>query len=289
MLACCTASRYQPCSVKVCWLVRRRKIDAFLDLAYQFRQHFLDQFLLMRIDGAVVMHCLDTLLAQGHGHREELATRHLVRVHEGALRDANLACQACHHAIRKLRACVRHGQCRRAVTGFGVDDLVAAEHDALRHRVLLRVREGRRGLRLREKRHDRVAGVATNYRHLGLQRIKASGLRHESPGAARIQRGHPKELARVENALLLQRLRCDWNRGVHWIGDHQDASIGACLRATCNQSFDDACIDGEEVIAGHAWLARHAGWDHDHIATLQSLLKVVAYEAHGLRPRGDVR
>jgi hypothetical protein len=53
------------------------------------------------------------------------------------------------------------------------------------------------------------------------------------------------------------------------------AHVGAVLRARLCQSLDNAGVDVEEVVAGHARLAGHAGRDDDQLGAGQRLPQIV--------------
>mmetsp|Transcript_41974 Transcript_41974/g.110809 ORF Transcript_41974/g.110809 Transcript_41974/m.110809 type:complete len:398 (-) Transcript_41974:121-1314(-) len=269
-------------------LVRGRPLDALLRLGNQVRHHVLDELLLVGVHGAVVVDRLHALFAQGHGQGKERRPRHLVCLYKGALRDTSLARQACHDAVRELRTRVGHGEGGRTSAGLGLHHFVTAEHDAVRERIPLLVAEGRRGLGLGEERHDGGAGVPSDHGDLGLQRVEAFGLRDKGARTAHIQGCDTKELLRVVDTPVLQNLRRNGHGRVHGVGDHQDASLWACLRAPSDQVLHDARVDVEEVVTGHAGLAGHAGGNHHHIAAIQGLFQVVAREALRLSARGDV-
>ena len=61
---------------------------------------------------------------------------------------------------------------------------------------------------------------------------------------------------------------------------HQDrpagrTHLGAVLAAGLHQALDDAGVDLEEVVAGHARLAGHARRDDDNVAALERLAQLV--------------
>mmetsp|Transcript_45484 Transcript_45484/g.134621 ORF Transcript_45484/g.134621 Transcript_45484/m.134621 type:complete len:380 (+) Transcript_45484:40-1179(+) len=262
--------------------------DALLRLGDEVRQHVRDELLLEGVHLAVGVDGLDALLAQGHREGEELGARDHVRLDEGALRDVALAGEARHHAVRELGAGEGHGERGGAAARLGLDDLVAAEHDAMGEGVALGVgeRHGRGGLR--EEGHDGGAGVAADDGHPDLQRVVAPVRADEGVRAADVERGDAEELLGVVHALLLQHLRGDGHRGVDRVGDDQDGRLGAGLGDAEHEVPHDAGVDVEEVVARHARLAGHAGGDHDHVAAVQSLLQLVARVAHALRVGGDV-
>lgn len=53
-----------------------------------------------------------------------------------------------------------------------------------------------------------------------------------------------------------------------------DTHLRAVLGNGGAKAFDNASIDVEQVISGHAWFAGHTGRDYDYISTLQGLAKL---------------
>mmetsp|Transcript_107308 Transcript_107308/g.218972 ORF Transcript_107308/g.218972 Transcript_107308/m.218972 type:complete len:222 (-) Transcript_107308:3-668(-) len=131
--------------------------------------------------------------------------------------------------------------------------------------------------------------MAADHRHLRRSRVETLGISHEGLGTADVEGGHTEELLRVVDALLLQDLGGNGHCGVHRVRDDEDACIRAGLRTACDESLDNAGIDIEEVVASHAWLAGDTSGDHNHLATLQGRLEVVAYVAKAARVCVDVR
>ena len=88
---------------------------------------------------------------------------------------------------------------------------------------------------------------------------------------------------------LLEHLRKDGHRGIDRVGDDQIAGIGRHLGGGLSNCLNNAGIDVEEVVTGHARLARHAGRDDNHIASLQRGFDgFCAFEARDFRREGDV-
>lgn len=57
--------------------------------------------------------------------------------------------------------------------------------------------------------------------------------------------------------------------------DDVDPCVGADLCDRLAETADDAGVDVEEVVAGHARLARHSSRDDDEVAPLEGLLDTV--------------
>jgi len=98
--------------------------------------------------------------------------------------------------------------------------------------------------------------VATNYGDNGFRWVLlASDILHEGFGSNDVQSSDTEKALWVEFASLLHDFRSDGDSGVDWVRDNQDESLGAIIRDALNKITDDACIDFEEIIAGHAWLS----------------------------------
>lgn len=82
-------------------------------------------------------------------------------------------------------------------------------------------------------------------------------------------RSHTQTYPTRGHTYLLEHLRKDGHRGIHRVGDNQIAGIGRHLGSSLSNGLDNASVDIEEVITGHARLAGHTGRDDDDIAALQ--------------------
>ena len=60
-----------------------------------------------------------------------------------------------------------------------------------------------------------------------------------------------------------------------YASDGQGAYLGAVLGNLLSQLLDDASVDVEEVVTGHAWLAWHSGRDHHQVSTCQACREVL--------------
>ena len=61
----------------------------------------------------------------------------------------------------------------------------------------------------------------------------------------------------------------DRDGGVDRVGDHVDDGAGAVLGDGAGEPGHDTGVDLEEVIAGHAGLARNPCWDDHNVAPLE--------------------
>jgi len=201
---------------------------------------------------------------------------------------------------------VGHGESGWASTLLGLDNLVTTELDTCLMLVMLIVElsipltvderiklvwgDVDAGLGLAEERHDGLARVSTDDGDVQVRRVLLAGdLGDKGLGTDDIEGGDTKELLGIEDTGLLEDLGGDWDGGVDRVGDDQDVCLGAVLGDTLNQTLDDAGVDLEEVVTGHAGLAfsvsachtditcgglltgNTSGDDHD-ISTVESLL-----------------
>ena len=188
----------------------------------------------------------------------------------GALHDVSLAVLRAEARVGEERAGVRHGERGGALASLGGDDLGAAVLGALGERVddVVGHRNLRRGLR--EQREDGDTRVAADDGDVNLGRLQAVLLGVERLGADAIEGGDAEEPLGVVHALLLENLRRDGNGGVDGVGDHVDHRLGAIRGDGLGEARDDAGVDLEEVVAGHAGLAGDARGDDDDVGILES-------------------
>ena len=74
--------------------------------------------------------------------------------------------------------------------------------------------------------------------------------------------------------MLLQDLASDWDSGVDRIGDDTNKRLRTGLSNSRGQIGHNGGVHVEEVISGHARLAGHASWDHNHVAALERALQL---------------
>mmetsp|Transcript_2467 Transcript_2467/g.9634 ORF Transcript_2467/g.9634 Transcript_2467/m.9634 type:complete len:389 (-) Transcript_2467:19-1185(-) len=268
---------------------RLGELHALADGVLELAHHAVERLLLVGGDVAEAVHRLDALLAEGHLGGEEGHLRHGA-LHVGALHDARLAVLRAKARVRKQRAGVRHGERRAALARLGRDHLGAAVLRALGERVDDVIRHRRLGRRLRPQREDRDAGVAAHHRDVHLGGLQTVLLGVKRLRAHDVQRGDAEELLGVVHASFLEHLRGDGHGGVHRVGDHVDHRLGAVRRDRVRQTGDNARVDLEQIVAGHAGLAGYARGDDHDVAILQRGAQLgVAGEALHLRGGVDVR
>jgi hypothetical protein len=73
----------------------------------------------------------------------------------------------------------------------------------------------------------------------------------------------------------LQHFGGDRHGRINGIGNDRKTGPGAGFGAGTDQFLDDTRVHVEQVVARHAWLARHAGRDHHDIGILHRGLDVV--------------
>ena len=81
--------------------------------------------------------------------------------------------------------------------------------------------------------------------------------------------------------LLLQHLGGDRHGRVDRVRDHVQQRPGARVGARGNQIADDARVDLEQVVAGHAGLARDTRGDDDDVTPFQRLVELVGSRVPG--------
>mmetsp|Transcript_12358 Transcript_12358/g.45747 ORF Transcript_12358/g.45747 Transcript_12358/m.45747 type:complete len:213 (-) Transcript_12358:350-988(-) len=209
---------------------------------------------------------LDAVAAQGDLGGEERSAGD-VALHEGALRDALLSVEGLEKLLCEVRPGDGHGQGGTSCAVLGLHDLVSAELDPLRERGDVFVAEVG-AFHLGEQGQDRGARMAPDHRHVRAVHVRSLVLGHECLGAHDVQGRHPEEVLLVVHAGLLEHLLKDRHGGVHRVRDDQEVRLRAVLGARLCQRLHDARVGVEQVVPGHAWLARHAGRDDDHLAIL---------------------
>ena len=111
-------------------------------------------------------------------------------------------------------------------------------------------------IRLAEQRDDSVAGVATNNRDFSVCRdFRAGQGGDKGLGANDIEGGDAKKSVRVEHASLLEHLGGNRDGRVDRVRDNEDKGIGGIVGNALDCACDDASVDLEQIITGHARLA----------------------------------
>lgn len=121
--------------------------------------------------------------------------------------------------------------------------------------VILVSRNLQGGEGLAEERDDGLARVTTNDRDLGLRGVLlARVLPGEGLGANNVQGGHTKETLRVKDASVFEHLSGNGDSRVDGVGDDQNEGLGGELGNALDEIPDNAGVDLEQVITGHARL-----------------------------------
>jgi hypothetical protein len=81
-----------------------------------------------------------------------------------------------------------------------------------------------------------------------------------------------------ERTELLHLLRKDRDRRVDGVGDDGNEGLGARLGDRRGKVQVELCVDLEQVLAGHAGLARDTGRDDDNVAASERLLELLLLE-----------
>lgn len=242
------------------------EVDALLDVALEAGVAGLEELLLVIVDRADgVVSLLGTLRAEldrdgevlkASGLLDGLTARDTGKVDEGRLDNAALALVSLEELLGEAEASVGHGEGGGSGTVLGLDDLVTTELDTVGEGVELVLGNVDSRLGLAEERDNGLARVATNDGDDGLGRVLlASDALDEGLGANNVEGGDTEELLGVEDAGLLEDLSGNGDGAVHGVGDDEDEGLGAVLGDTLDQALDDAGVDLEEVVTGHARLA----------------------------------
>ena len=93
--------------------------------------------------------------------------------------------------------------------------------------------------------------------------------RHERPRSHHVEVRNPHQTSRVVHPLSLEHLRGDGHGGVDGVGYDVEDGVGAMLGARGDEVANDAGVDVEEIVAGHAGLARDPRGYDDEVAPRQ--------------------
>lgn len=120
--------------------------------------------------------------------------------------------------------------------------------------LVLRNVDGRLGLA--PQGNNGLAGVTTDDGDASLAGVALAGdLSDESLGANNIEGGNTEQLLGVELAGGLEDLGGDGDGAVDGVGDDENEGFGAVLGDALDEVSDDAGVDLEQIVTGHARLA----------------------------------
>lgn len=117
--------------------------------------------------------------------------------------------------------------------------------------------------------------MSSNNRHT--LNPRPSNLLNERLSPDNIKRRNAKQLQRVKNAMLLEHLRRDRDSAVDRVRDDEQEGLWGVLSRAGDQVADDAGVDLEEVVAGHAWFAGDTCWDHDDVCAGEGGFEAVVF------------
>ena len=125
------------------------------------------------------------------------------------------------------------------------------------------VSEGDPGGDLREEREDSLSGVTSDDWNVDVLDTEALGFGYKGVGTDDVEGGDTHNLAFVVDASCFEDFRTDWDSGIDGVGDDVDDGGWAMFGDSFAESLDDAGVDVEEIVSGHAWLTWHTCWDDD--------------------------
>lgn len=129
------------------------------------------------------------------------------------------------------------------LAGLGLDDLSAAVLRALGERIDHVVAQGLVGLRLAKQGQDGDASMAADDGHVDVAHGQPSLFSVKCLGAHNVERGDAQDALGVVDALLLQYLCGDGDRGVDRVGDDVEQRLRAVLAASSDEVTHDARVD----------------------------------------------
>jgi len=111
------------------------------------------------------------------------------------------------------------------------------------------------GLSLAPQGHDGLARVTADDGDDGLCRVLLSGIALDKGlGTNDIKSSDAEKLLRVEDAGGLKHLGSDRNSAVDGVGNDKEVCVGTVLGNTLDEVANNACVDLEQIITGHARL-----------------------------------
>ena len=143
---------------------------------------------------------------------------------------------------------------------------------------------------LREQGEDGDARVAADDGDVDCGRVAPFRTRHKRPRSHHVEVRHPHQTSRVVHPRVLEHLRGDGHGGVDGVGYDVEDGVGARLGARGDEVANDARVDVEEIVAGHAGLARDPRGYDDEVAPLEGERELRrAVEPARVGARVDVR
>jgi len=242
------------------------ELDTLGDVALEALVASLEELLLVlvgRTNGVVGLLCAlrakldrDGEVVKASLLGDSITTGDTGKVDESGLNDASLALVSLEELLGEAEASVGHGEGGGSGTILGLDDLVTTELNTVGKSVELVLGNVDSRLGLAEEGNDGLAGVTANDGNDGLRGVLlASDALDEGLGTDDVEGGDTEELLGVELAGLLEDFGGNGDGAVHGVGDDEDKGLGAVLDNALDQALDDAGVDLEEVVTGHARLA----------------------------------
>merc|ERR1719440_443761 len=142
------------------------------------------------------------------------------------------------------------------------------------------IRECHGGCSLGKQRHNGGASVSADNWHFDCIDIEAFCIGNKGARPANIQGCDTHKLLWIIDALCLQHLSSNWHSRIHWVGDDENAGLGAGRCAASDEVLHDSCIDIEQIVTCHSGFSRHTCGNHHNIAATESLVHVITCVAN---------
>jgi hypothetical protein len=262
------------------------EVDTLLDVVLETGDSLLQETLLLAGDALErVVGLLGSVGTKLNGDREEvdanllgngLAAGNAGEVDVAGLDETLLTLGSPQDLLGEAEASVGHGQGSGAAAILGLNDLVTTELDTVDESVVLVVGDAGGRSNLAEEGNNGLARVTADNGDseiLGL--CLAGDLCDKGLGTDNVEGGDTEQLLGVENLLGLEHLGGDGDCRVDRVGDDKDEGVGGDLSSGLDQALDNAGVDLEEVVSGHAGLAGNAGRDDDDVGILEGGLCAV--------------
>lgn len=199
-----------------------------------------------------------------------------VEVDEGWFNDVLLTGSALEDSLGKSVTSKGHREGGRARALLSLDNLVTTELDALDQVGVLVLWDGDLWLNQREQWDNGLAGMTANDWDGELLWVGVAGhLGNESLSSDNVEGGDTEELFWVEHIVLLQNLSSNWDSGVDWVGNDENECIWSILSNASNQVLDNASVNLEQIVSGHARLSWDTSWDDNNVGTSKRVLETI--------------
>jgi len=250
------------------------EVFTLLDACLEFRDSSGQQTSLIVTELAQAEVLLQTILPK-EDRGGEVGCVSDVRSDVGTLSDAGLSIEGFDHGESKPSPSIGHGQGGTASSGLGLHHLSTSVLNPGSEGFKHILGEGNAGGALGDEGDDGDASMSTNNRALNMGWVQTLHAANEGIGSDDIKGGDTKDVSWVLTSLLVN-LCSNGDCAVHWVADDAQLGLRANLGTSSSNRGHNGGIGVEEVISGHAWLARNTSRDDHHLSPLQRCFHLVS-------------